>query len=147
MVLLGLLLVWIVPFRFRPSTTNDGWRPRRRTDARGSATSRVRVSAFVGAPHRDHPAVHRALGGHHRLPPPAAEAAGADIGLFFVADGIAILLSRVPAGWLADRMRPVILMLVGLSMTAVMIVLLAMPTTTPLLVIAGCSAAPVPASS
>ena len=43
--------------------------------------------------------------------PQRAEAAGADIGLFFVADGVAILLSRVPAGWLADRMRPVILML------------------------------------
>ena len=63
--------------------------------------------------------------------PQRAEAAGADIGLFFVADGVAILLSRVPAGWLADRMRPLVLMLVGFSMTAVTIVLLALPTTTP----------------
>lgn len=69
--------------------------------------------------------------------PQRAEAAGADIGLFFVADGVAILLSRVPAGWLADRMRPVILMLTGLSMTGVMILLLALPPTTLLLVIAG----------
>ena len=69
--------------------------------------------------------------------PQRAEAAGADIGLFFVADGVAILAARVPTGWLADRMRPVILVAVGLLATAVAVALLALPPTTPLLVLAG----------
>jgi predicted MFS family arabinose efflux permease len=69
--------------------------------------------------------------------PQRAEAAGADIGLFFVADGVSILASRVPAGWLADRIRPAILIVIGLAVTAVTIVLLAMPPTTPLLIGAG----------
>ena len=47
--------------------------------------------------------------------PQRAEAAGANIGLFFVADGIAIMLTRVPSGWLADRVRPIYLVLVGLA--------------------------------
>ena len=69
--------------------------------------------------------------------PQRAEAAGADIGLFFVADGVAVLGSRVPSGWLADRMRPLILILCGLAMSGVSVVLLTQPLTTPLLVIAG----------
>ena len=69
--------------------------------------------------------------------PQRAEGAGADIGLFFAADGISILMSRVPAGWLADRMRPVLLILAGLATTGVMILLLALPPTTPLLIVAG----------
>jgi MFS family permease len=69
--------------------------------------------------------------------PQRAEAAGADIGLFFVADGIAILLVRVPTGWLADRIRPVFLILGGLGATACAVVLLTAPTTTPLLIAAG----------
>jgi MFS family permease len=69
--------------------------------------------------------------------PQRAEAAGADIGLFFVADGVSILISRVPAGWMADRIRPVFLIVTGLAATAVTIVLLALPPTTPLLIAAG----------
>lgn len=69
--------------------------------------------------------------------PQRAEAAGADIGLFFAADGISILLSRVPAGWLADRIRPVLLIVTGLATTGVMIGLLAPPPTTPMLIVAG----------
>jgi MFS family permease len=69
--------------------------------------------------------------------PQRAEAAGASIGLFFVADGIAILLSRVPSGWLADRIRPIRLILSGLSTTAIAVVLLAQPPSTPLLIAAG----------
>ena len=69
--------------------------------------------------------------------PQRAEAAGADIGLFFVADGIAILLLRLPSGWLADRMRPVILVTAGLVATAVAVMLLALPPTTPILILAG----------
>jgi MFS family permease len=69
--------------------------------------------------------------------PQRAEAAGASIGLFFVADGIAILLSRVPSGWLADRIRPILLILSGLSATGIAVVLLAQPPSTPLLIGAG----------
>jgi MFS family permease len=69
--------------------------------------------------------------------PQRAQAAGADVGLFFVADGVAILLLRVPSGWLADRMPPRRLILVGLALTAVAIAILLVPPTTPLLLGAG----------
>jgi len=69
--------------------------------------------------------------------PQRAEAAGADIGLFFVADGLAILSARVPTGWLADRVRPILLASAGLLLTAIAIGLLTFPPTTPLLVMAG----------
>jgi MFS family permease len=69
--------------------------------------------------------------------PQRAEAAGADPGLFFVADGIAILLSRVPTGWLVDRVRPIIPMGIGLLAATGAILLLTLPPTTPILVLAG----------
>jgi MFS family permease len=69
--------------------------------------------------------------------PQRAEAAGADIGLFFAADGVAVLASRVPSGWLADRIRALILILFGLTMTGASVVLLTLPPTTPLLIVAG----------
>ena len=69
--------------------------------------------------------------------PQRAEAAGANVGLFFVADGIAILLSRVPSGWIVDRMRPILPISLGLLATCGAILLLALPPTTPLLVAAG----------
>jgi predicted MFS family arabinose efflux permease len=69
--------------------------------------------------------------------PQRAEAAGANIGLFFVADGVAILLARVPTGWLVDRIRPILLIVAGLLSTGCAILLLALPPTTELLVAAG----------
>jgi MFS family permease len=69
--------------------------------------------------------------------PQRAEAARADIGLFFAADGLAVLASRVPSGWLADRMRSVLLIILGLAITGVAILLLTLPPTTPLLIAAG----------
>ena len=69
--------------------------------------------------------------------PQRAEAAGADIGLFFVAFGVAILSLRVPSGWLADRVRSIVLMLAGLASAALAILLLTLPPATPLLVVAG----------
>jgi MFS family permease len=138
MVVIGLVLVWIAPFRFRPTGTGDA------TGTREAGPVHEARRKFGFAFRRSWaPLIAIILlfithwGVIVAYLPQRAEAAGADIGLFFVADGIAILLSRVPAGWLADRMRPVILMLVGLSMTAVTIVLLALPPTTPLLVVAG----------
>jgi MFS family permease len=69
--------------------------------------------------------------------PQRAYAAGADVGLFFAADGLAVLALRVPSGWLADRfdLRP--LMIAGLGITFVAIALLILPPTTPILVLAG----------
>ena len=69
--------------------------------------------------------------------PQRAHAAGADVGLFFVADGVAVLLLRVPSGWLADRTPPRRLILLGLALTGIAIGLLFLPPTTLLLVGAG----------
>jgi MFS family permease len=138
MVLFGLLLAWIRPFRLRPTA------PAGRATGRHAGPAHEARRRFGFAFRRSWaPLIATILlfiphwGVVIAYLPQRAEAAGADIGLFFVADGVAILLSRVPAGWLADRMRPVILMLIGLSMTAAMIVLLAFPPTTTLVVIAG----------
>ena len=69
--------------------------------------------------------------------PQRAELAGADVGLFFVADGIAVLALRIPSGWLADRIQPRWLVLAGLLLTAVAIALLVLPVTTAILIVAG----------
>jgi len=69
--------------------------------------------------------------------PQRAELAGADVGLFFVADGVAVLALRIPSGWLADRVQPRWLVLAGLLLTAVAIGLLVLPAATPVLVAAG----------
>jgi predicted MFS family arabinose efflux permease len=65
--------------------------------------------------------------------PQRAEAAAADIGLFFAADGLLVLLTRVPAGWLADRARSSWQIIGGLLLTVAGIALvLPQPTTTSL---------------
>jgi predicted MFS family arabinose efflux permease len=69
--------------------------------------------------------------------PQRAEAAGADIGLFFAADGLLVLLFRLPAGLLADRVAASWQILLGLAMTAVGVVLVIPPPTTPILVLSG----------
>jgi MFS family permease len=69
--------------------------------------------------------------------PQRAEAFRADIGLFFAADGVAVLISRVPSGWLADHVRSVYLMVGGLAMSAISVLLLTAPLTTPSLIVAG----------
>lgn len=69
--------------------------------------------------------------------PQRAEAAGASIGLFFAADGVFVLLFRLPAGWFADRVAAAWQILAGLALTAVGVALVLPPPTTPLLVIAG----------
>jgi MFS family permease len=69
--------------------------------------------------------------------PQRAEAAHADVGLFFAADGLAILFFRVPIGWLADRVPPRRLVLLGIAVTAVAIALLLIVPSTPTLVVTG----------
>lgn len=69
--------------------------------------------------------------------PQYAELAGANVGLFFAADGLLSLLIRVPSGWLADRVEGRWLVLSGLAVTAVALGLLALPVTSVTLVVAG----------
>ncbi len=69
--------------------------------------------------------------------PQRADAAGADIGLFFAADGLSIILARIPAGWLSDRVPGAWQVLTGLAMTAGGVLLVLLPLSTPLLVLAG----------
>jgi MFS family permease len=69
--------------------------------------------------------------------PQRAEAAGADIGLFFAADGLFVLLLRVPAGWMADRVAASWQILLGLALTAAGVLLVMPAPTTPVLVLAG----------
>ena len=69
--------------------------------------------------------------------PQRAEAAGADIGLFFAADGVLVMLTRIPAGWLADRAPSSWQIIAGLIVTAIGIALIVAPPTTTLLVLSG----------
>jgi MFS family permease len=69
--------------------------------------------------------------------PQRAEAAGADIGLFFAADGLAVLAARLPAGWLADRTPPIRPVLAGIALTLAGVLLLLPTPTTPMLMLAG----------
>lgn len=69
--------------------------------------------------------------------PQRAEAAGADIGLFFTGDALALLAVRVPAGWMAGRIGVQPLVVVGVAVTVASLSLLLLPPTTPLLVLSG----------
>jgi MFS family permease len=69
--------------------------------------------------------------------PARADAVGANVGLFFVVDGILVVLFRIPSGWLADRVPSGRLVLVGLGLTSIAIVLLIQQPTTLLLALAG----------
>ena len=69
--------------------------------------------------------------------PQRSESVGANIGLFFAADGLFVLLARVPAGWIADRIPPIWPVLVGIAMTALAVVLLFPLPTTEILIAAG----------
>lgn len=69
--------------------------------------------------------------------PVRAEAAGADVGLYFAADGVAIFLMRLPTAWLAARITSRTLIALGAAGTAVAIGMLLLPPTTPILVVSG----------
>lgn len=69
--------------------------------------------------------------------PQRAEAAGANIGLFFAADGVFVLLARLPAGWISDRTRPVLPILAGIATTFAGVFLLLPTPTTELLIVSG----------
>lgn len=69
--------------------------------------------------------------------PQRAEAAGADVGLFFASDALALLVLRVPGGYLAGRLGSRPLMIAGILVTTIALVILLAPATTPLLVAGG----------
>ena len=69
--------------------------------------------------------------------PIRAAAAGADIGLYFAADGLAIFAMRLPSGWLSDRISSRVLLATGSTATALAIGLLLLPLSTPLLILSG----------
>jgi MFS family permease len=69
--------------------------------------------------------------------PLVAQPLGSNPGLLFTADAVAILVSRIPAGWLADRYGPLRLVLLGLAVTIVSDVLLLLPPTDGILVASG----------
>ncbi|HEU0243640.1 MAG TPA: MFS transporter, partial [Candidatus Limnocylindrales bacterium] len=69
--------------------------------------------------------------------PVRASEAGADIGLYFAADGLAIFAMRIPTGWLTNHVASRTLILVGAFGTAIAIGMLLLPLTTPLLIVSG----------
>jgi MFS family permease len=69
--------------------------------------------------------------------PQQAEAAGADVGLFFMADGLLSLAARLPSGWLADRVKSRWLVLAGLILTGGAVSLLILPMSTVSMIAAG----------
>jgi predicted MFS family arabinose efflux permease len=69
--------------------------------------------------------------------PQRAALGGADVGFFFTADAIGVLLARVPAGMLIARLGSRSLIVSGLVITIAALSLLLVPPTTPLLVLAG----------
>jgi MFS family permease len=69
--------------------------------------------------------------------PLEASAAGSSPSLLFTADAIAVLASRVPAGWIADRYGPFRLALVGVIAMTLSPLLLLLPLNDPTLAAAG----------
>ena len=135
-VVAGLLLFLAVPFRFRAADPDED-----------AAAGSIKVARRrLGFAYRGNwgPLIAIDLlfithwGVVTAFLPQRAEAAGANVGLFFIADGVVVLLSRVPTGYFVDRVRPVVPILLGLVSTSFAIVVLAMPPATPLLTAAGC---------
>jgi MFS family permease len=69
--------------------------------------------------------------------PQRAELAGADVGLFFTMDALALMALRIPMGWLAGRIGPLPLLLAGAIITAASVALLVLPATNLLLIASG----------
>ncbi len=139
-VLAGLALVGFVPFRFRPTSPLDG----QSGDVAGGGPATAARRRLGFAFRRSWmPLIAIVLlyivhwGVLVAYLPQRAEAAGADVGLFFAADGVAILAFRVPSGWLADRVPSARLLTGGLLATGGAIALVVLPPTTTLLIAAG----------
>jgi MFS family permease len=148
MVVVGILVLGLRPVRLRPAieTGHSEGSPSPAVGGAGAAGYRPALaSRWFGFAFRREwtpPLVITLLYVAHwgvvtAYLPQRAELAGANVGLFFVADGIAVLALRIPSGWLADRVQPRLLVLTGLVATGVAIGLLVLPPATPVLVLAG----------
>ena len=62
-----------------------------------------------------------------------------NVGWFFTADAIAVMVARIPAGYLADRLGSRWLMVAGIAITGAGIVLLRLDPSFTTLVLAGCA--------
>lgn len=69
--------------------------------------------------------------------PVRTEGTGADVGLYFAADGLSVFAMRLPAAWLAARFTSRGLIASGTLLTAAAIGMLLLPPTTPLLLVSG----------
>jgi MFS family permease len=69
--------------------------------------------------------------------PARAERHGADIAVFFALDGLGVLASRVPVGWLSDRVPRPTLILIGLIATIGAVLMVMTPLSTLSLLISG----------
>jgi predicted MFS family arabinose efflux permease len=69
--------------------------------------------------------------------PSRADRAGADIGPFFICDGVAVLISRPLIGWLTNRVGSHWLVLIGLALTVAGVVVAVLPPTTPSILVVG----------
>jgi MFS family permease len=69
--------------------------------------------------------------------PIEAAAAGSNPALLFTADAIAVLASRIPAGWIADRSGPFRLALLGVVTMALSPLVLLLPLNDTVLIVAG----------
>lgn len=134
---IGVAMVLAVGIRKRPTAEPGG-----SVAAEGRAPATVRRFGFVYDAAWTSPLALTVLFAAHwgvivAYLPQRAEAAGADIGLFFAADAFAIFASRVPTGWLADRVPTRRLLLIGLALTFVSLGLLLPQPSTLLLVVVG----------
>jgi MFS family permease len=62
---------------------------------------------------------------------------GGNVGWFFTADAIAIMLLRIPAGWMTDRIGTRWLLLAGIILTDLAVLALLWPPSLPVLVLSG----------
>jgi MFS family permease len=62
---------------------------------------------------------------------------GGNVGWFFTADAIAIMLLRIPAGWMTDRIGTRWLLVAGIVLTDLAVLVLLWPPSLPVLVLSG----------
>lgn len=125
-VVSGVLLVWRLPISLRTSEAVPTARRFGITFRREWAVPLAIVITYVAH-----------WGAIIAYLPVRASAVGADIGLYFAADGIGIFAMRLPSGWLADRVSSRVLLTAGSAVTAAAVGMLLLPLSTPLLIVSG----------
>lgn len=69
--------------------------------------------------------------------PQRAVGSGADVGFFFTADAVSLMVLRMPLAWLTERVRADVLVVAGLALTILALLVLVPLPTTASLVLAG----------